>query len=235
MRNFLTVNEFHSFVDIGYRGIDTVVEGKPVRIEFAPGLRLQRPLNQVRHHAVLAHGIAVQAIRAMGRAGTRIGPAENINVAVPAIETPENIRAAETRPRDERALSVPILEGKYSDDYLAAAGKDAPVFTDEDLRIISSPLDFVGLNVYRPCDYVVAAGPGTGVFGCFRRMRHIRGWHRLACAGARGDVLGAPVAAVDLESEGNLHHREWLRGERRDRRSTARSPIPTASCICAIR
>ncbi len=38
---------------------------------------------------------AVQAIRAHGRTGTKVGPAENIVVCVPAIETPDNIRAAE--------------------------------------------------------------------------------------------------------------------------------------------
>ena len=164
VRSFLTVNEFHSFVDMGYRGIDTVVQGKPLRIEFAPGLRLDKAaLNQVRHHAVLGHGIAVQAIRALGRAGTRIGIAENINVAVPAIETSENIRAAETLTRAMNApYLVPILEGKYSDDYLSSAGKDAPVFTDEDMRIIGSPLDFVGINVYRPSEYVIAADQPPG-------------------------------------------------------------------------
>ena len=33
--------------------------------------------------------------------------------------------------------------GKYSDSYLKEAGKDAPKFTDEDLRIIALP---VGLH-----------------------------------------------------------------------------------------
>jgi hypothetical protein len=33
-------------------------------------------------HSVLAHGIAVQAIRAKGKSGTKVGPAENINVKI---------------------------------------------------------------------------------------------------------------------------------------------------------
>ena len=62
---FFTINEFFSIVDIGHRGIDTMVDGKKVRIEFAPGLRLSNAeLNQVRHNAVLAQGLSVQAIRA---------------------------------------------------------------------------------------------------------------------------------------------------------------------------
>jgi beta-glucosidase len=159
VQHYFTMNEFFSFVDIGHRGIDTVVDGKKRRIEFAPGLRLSNALlNQVRHHAVLAHGMSVQAIRANGRAGTSCGPADNISVAVPAIETPENIRAAEVATREMNAayLTV-ILEGKYTAAYLAAAGRDAPTFTAEDLAIISSPVDCIGLNVYRPTVYVVAS------------------------------------------------------------------------------
>jgi beta-glucosidase/6-phospho-beta-glucosidase/beta-galactosidase len=36
------------------------------------------------------------------------------------------------------------------------AGKagGAPKFTDDDLKVISSPLDFVGINVYRPMNYL---------------------------------------------------------------------------------
>jgi beta-glucosidase len=55
-----------------------------------------------------------------------------------------------------------ILEGKYTDAYLAAAGKDAPKFTADDLKIISSPVDFIGLNVYRPSVYVVASARAGG-------------------------------------------------------------------------
>jgi beta-glucosidase len=32
-----------------------------------------------------------------------------------------------------------------------------PKFTAEDLKIISTPVDFVGINVYRPTVYVLAS------------------------------------------------------------------------------
>jgi beta-glucosidase len=74
-----------------------VVQGKPVQIELPPGLKLEQgPSNQVAHHAVLAHGLGVQAIRAAGRQGTEIGPAEVLFAAVPVIDLPEHVRAAET-------------------------------------------------------------------------------------------------------------------------------------------
>ena len=111
----------------------------------------------------LGHGLAVQAVRAHGRAGTKVGPAENLVVCVPAIETPANIRAAEIATRELNAgyLTV-MLEGKYTDGFLAYAGKNAPKYTAEDLKVISSPIDFVGLNVYLPNHYVVAADNPSG-------------------------------------------------------------------------
>jgi beta-glucosidase len=130
----------------------------------APGLTLpQGELNQVRHHVALGHGLAVQAIRAHGRAGTKVGPAENIVACIPAFDTPAHVRAAEIATRELNAgyLTV-MLEGKYTDAFLASAGADAPKFTAEDLAIIASPIDFLGLNVYKPDRYVVAADNESG-------------------------------------------------------------------------
>jgi beta-glucosidase len=149
VKNIFTVNEVTRFVNFGYGwAID------------APGLKLpQAEVNQVRHHVALAHGLAVQAIRAKGRAGTRVGPAENIAACVPAIDTPENIRAAEIATRELNAgfLGV-VLEGKYTDGFLEYNGADAPKFTAEELKIISSPNDFIGLNIYAPQFYITAGG-----------------------------------------------------------------------------
>ena len=95
--------------------------------------------------------------------GYQVGPAEVINTAVPVIDTPENVKAAEAATRDRNASYLGVmLEGKYSDQYLKSVGKDAPRFTEEDLRIIASPLDFVGINVYRPTMYVLASDDAPG-------------------------------------------------------------------------
>jgi beta-glucosidase len=164
VKHFFTINEFHSFVDVGHQGIELPVGGKTVRLELAPGLRLSNAeLNQVRHHAVLAQGLSVQAIHAMGKKGTKCGPADNINVAVPVIETPEHIKAAEVATRELNAAYLTVmLEGKYTDAYLEAAGKDAPTFSDDDLKAIATPVDFIGINVYRPNAYVLASDQAPG-------------------------------------------------------------------------
>jgi len=153
VKNVFTLNEAGRFLNFGYGwGID------------APGLKLPpTELNQARHHVVLAHGLAVQAIRAKGRAGTKVGPAENIAACLPAFNTPENIRAAEIATRELNAgfLGV-ILEGRYTDGFLEYAGAAAPKFTANELKIISSPNDFVGLNIYAPQFYVVASDRTPG-------------------------------------------------------------------------
>ena len=148
VRNFFTLNEAGRFLNFGYGwAID------------APGLKLPTgELNQARHNVVLGHGLAVQAIRARARAGTKIGIAENIAACVPAIDTPENVAATEIATRELNAgiLNV-IMEGKYTDGFLAFAGKDAPKFTADDLKAISSPIDYMGLNIYAPQFYIVAS------------------------------------------------------------------------------
>lgn len=153
VKNIFTLNEAGRFLNFGYGwGID------------APGLKLPTAeLNQARHHVVLGHGLAVQAIRAKARAGTRVGLAENIAACVPAIDTPENVAATETATRElNSGLLGVILEGKYTEGFLRYAGADAPKFTAEELKIISSPNDFVGLNIYAPQFYIAASEKAPG-------------------------------------------------------------------------
>lgn len=150
--HFFTMNEFSSFIDLGYR------DGR-----FAPGLKLApKELNQTRFNAVLAHGLAVQAIRAHGKSNTKVGLAENPAVAVPVIEDDRHVQAAT---KAMRILNAPyltvIMEGKYPEEYLLKQGPNAPQFTPEDLKIIGAPLDFIGTNVYQPT-YVRATDEGDG-------------------------------------------------------------------------
>lgn len=153
VNHFFTLNEMWTFVELGYgMGI------------HAPGLKLApAALNQLRHNVLQAHGLSVQAIRAKGKTGTKVGVAENIKVAVPLIETPENIKAAENATRELNAgYMTAIMEGKYTDAFLKKAGADAPKFTPEELKIISTPLDFCGINIYGPECYVQAASNDMG-------------------------------------------------------------------------
>jgi beta-glucosidase len=141
IKHFMTMNEIRTFTELGYR------DGT-----HAPGLRVDAGrFAQVNHIAVLGHGLAVQALRASTRPGTKIGLADNALATCPVVETPEHIKAAETAMREVNAqyLSV-IMEGRYTGSYLKRLGADAPRFTPEEMKVIGSPVDFVGLNVYQP-------------------------------------------------------------------------------------
>lgn len=139
-KKFMTINEFVCFTDGGYGALSEVL---------APGETLDaKGLNMVRHNALLAHGMGVQAIRAAVPTA-EVGIAENASVCVPAIETDENIAAARKAYRERNApFLTAVMEGKYLDCYLEEQGENAPEFNEEEMKIISSPLDFVGHNMY---------------------------------------------------------------------------------------
>jgi beta-glucosidase len=91
----------------------------------------------------------VQAIRAAAKPGTKVGIAENMTICAPVIENAEHIAAAERATREINAQYMTVIqEGKYTDAYLEGAGGDAPKHTAEELKIISAPLDFIGINIY---------------------------------------------------------------------------------------
>ncbi len=150
--HYMTMNEISTFIELGYgNGI------------HAPGLKLSPgKLAQARHHAVLGHGLAVQAIRAKAPSGTKVGCAENLQAITPVFDSPEHVAAARRAMVEENAgyLSV-IRTGRYTDAYLRKLGADAPTFTPDEMKAIGSPLDFQGINLYTPT-YVRAAGNAAG-------------------------------------------------------------------------
>ena len=152
VKHFMTVNELRCFTDLSHQtGV------------HAPGLKLPPAgVNQVRHHGVLAHGLGVQAIRANVGRGVAVGIADNILVRVPVIETAEHIAAARNAVRHDNAMFLTaILEGTYLDSYLEGEGAAAPKVMAGDMAAISSPLDFVALNIYDP-DYARAEVSAPG-------------------------------------------------------------------------
>ncbi len=149
---FAPINEPDSFTNLGYgTGI------------HAPGLKLPAAaLNQVRHNAMLGHGLGVQAIRANAPSGTQVGFVGDLWTGVPVIETQEHIAAARRATREENGpFLTAVMEGKYPDGYLEREGANAPKIEPGDMEIIGSPVDFVGVNIYAP-EYVRADSSPQG-------------------------------------------------------------------------
>jgi beta-glucosidase len=104
----------------------------------------------------------MQSIKAAAP-GVKAGPAENLVNALPAVATPENIKAAQKATRQLNAGYMTVmLEGHYTDEFLSREGKEAPRFTDQELKAIGTPIDFAGVNVYMPNHYVIAAEGNPG-------------------------------------------------------------------------
>ncbi|HZZ57610.1 MAG TPA: GH1 family beta-glucosidase [Opitutaceae bacterium] len=150
VKRWITLNEIPCFIGLGY---ETGVH--------APGAK-EPPavVAQAYHHALLAHGHAVRAVREHGGRGARVGLTQNTDVPVPVIETPENAAAAQRAfARRNRHLLAPVFHGAYPDDYLRDLKSSRPRVRRGDLDFISQPTDFLGLNIYSGF-FARAAGRG---------------------------------------------------------------------------
>jgi beta-glucosidase len=125
--------------------------------KFAPGLRDVKLSNQVAHHLLLSHGLALRALRASG-CRTPLGIVLNL-APVHAASDSEADRA-QARLEDGQLLRWyldPLVHGRYPVDAWAAYGADVPEVRPGDLEAIAAPLDFVGINYYTRS---VASGAG---------------------------------------------------------------------------
>ncbi|TCB97149.1 beta-glucosidase [Micromonospora zingiberis] len=146
---WLTINEPKTVVQNGY------LQG-----HHAPGRRDPDAAYLVAHHLQLAHGLAVQALRADGANG-RIGPAFNLHPCYPADDSPGAAEATRLYDGYENRLYLDsALKGSYPEDVLADLGPDSRMvrgIRDGDLDIISSPIDLLAVQYYTPI-YVTATG-----------------------------------------------------------------------------
>ena len=119
----------------------------------APGRTLMFDALPAAHHLLLGHGLAVRALR--GTDAHSIGTANNHTVVVPATDSAEDKEAAHTHATLwNRLFADPVLRGSYPEGF--AELMPGPVA--EDLAVISSPIDFYGINYYNPTR---VAGPST--------------------------------------------------------------------------
>lgn len=122
----------------------------------APGKTLGFGALQVAWHQLLAHGKAVQALRAAG--APLVGPANNHTQVRPIDDSDEAGDAAELFDLIyNRAFLDPILLGTWP-----LAGIVDPVGEEGDLALISQPIDFLGVNSYNP-QYIAPAEPGAPI------------------------------------------------------------------------
>ncbi|MFF8530855.1 GH1 family beta-glucosidase [Streptomyces sp. NPDC015532] len=111
----------------------------------APGKRLLFDALPVAHHQLLAHGLAVRALRAAG--ADDIGIANSHGPTWAASDRPEDVEAADFYDLLlNRLFADPVLLGRYPE------GIDAlmPGDVEADLKIIGERVDWYGINYYQP-------------------------------------------------------------------------------------
>jgi len=125
--------------------------------EDAPGLRLGVDAAlRAGHHVLLAHGLAVQAIRA-NVPGAEAGIVLHLNPVEPATPAAADAEAARRwEGCQNRWFLDPLFRGSYPADMLELFGPLSPGIEPGDPALIGQPLDFLGINLYRRS--VVAAG-----------------------------------------------------------------------------
>jgi beta-glucosidase len=139
VKNWMTINEFVCFTALSYgRGI------------HAPGEKVDNQrLVPLIHHALLGHGLSVDAIRANAPGKVNVGLAENPSNYMPVMETPEHIDAArKCFLAHNGGMLVPVLTGKYDPLWFQLQHVTPPKVEAGDMEQISRPLDFVALNIY---------------------------------------------------------------------------------------
>ncbi|MDG6102319.1 beta-glucosidase [Dactylosporangium aurantiacum] len=117
----------------------------------APGLRLGMDLLPVIHHQLLGHGLAVSALRRVSTAPVTL--ANNYSPVWPKSDAEDDQTAAMFYDLvQNRLFTDPVLLGEYPPivEGLTGGADIDSIVLDGDLRVISQPIDALGVNYYNP-------------------------------------------------------------------------------------
>ena len=113
----------------------------------APGLRDIRATARAMHHILLAHGTAIQTMRAAGM--SNLGAVCNLEWAEPADDTPGSVAAAARYDAIyNRFFLGGMFKGAYPDLVLEGLEPHLPQGWQDDFATITAPVDWCGLNYY---------------------------------------------------------------------------------------
>ena len=147
VHTWLTINQPKSIIQQGYQ-----------LGWMAPGRQDNVAAGRVIHHLGLAHGFAVQAFRASGRA-SGIGPVPVLSPPTQLMPTPPTRRTFATSGRtpciSTRSFGAAIR--RRSSNSIRRWSADWSGRRTGDLKTSSAPVDLVGLNYYSP---IVVDRPG---------------------------------------------------------------------------
>lgn len=139
VNHWITLNEPWVFTWVGY-----------AFGHHAPGYTSDNPTPALTaaHHALLAHGAAVERLRALVP-DAQVGITLNLHHIDPATMRPSDLEAA-TRADGfhNRWFLDPVLRGHYPADMLEQWVEYLPPIQPGDMQKIAAPIDFLGVNYY---------------------------------------------------------------------------------------
>ncbi|MDX3236852.1 GH1 family beta-glucosidase [Streptomyces sp. ME03-5709C] len=140
VERWITLNEPYCSAFVGY------AEGR-----HAPGAREGTGALAAAHHLLLGHGLAVRALREAG--AREVGITLNLDHIEATSDSAADraaLRRAVTLHND--TWTEPLFAGRYPTGEAETWGvlADGSYRREGDLEVIGAPLDFVGLNFYRP-------------------------------------------------------------------------------------
>jgi len=205
-----TVAEFAEFADVisrrlGDRVRNWITQNEPWCTAFlgcyegshAPGLRSWRTALQACHHVLLSHGYAIPALRANTRAA-RVGIALSLHPHTAASSSAPDLAAARRYDGLRNRWFLDPLYGRgYPADVWALCGADVPHVASNDLEIIATPTDFLGVNYYFP--ETIAHAPNDGAMSA----------RVVPTPGAERTDLGWEVSPQGLRELLERLHREY--------------------------
>jgi beta-glucosidase len=136
VKNWMTINEPFCSAWLGHlTGI------------MAPGVKDLGKAISASHHLLLGHGRALRAIKEVNKS-VKVGIVLNFTPAIPATDSKKDQGAAQLADGfDNRWFADPVFKASYPKDIVDAFGIDVPIIGD-DLSVISTPVDFLGMNFY---------------------------------------------------------------------------------------
>ncbi len=115
--------------------------------EHAPGKKDIKSAVLTMHNILLAHGLSLQALKSIRP--HKIGIVLNNQYPEPFNQEPDNLNALQLFDEiHNRWFSDAIFKGRYPKLALEVLGSNLSKNFNEDLKIISHPLEWVGLNYY---------------------------------------------------------------------------------------
>lgn len=117
--------------------------------QHAPGIQDLSATLATAHHLLLAHGKAVEMIRKNAKSKPEVGIVLSLSAIQPATDKQEDKLAAKKADSFlNQTMLEPIFHANYPDELTSQLGSLFPTIEPDDMKIISTPLDFLGINYY---------------------------------------------------------------------------------------